>query len=71
MNHETVKKCCEYFESKTGRKITLEEADSILHACVIGESYGCKKFVNATREQKARRNKKKEEKQCSVGQVFF
>jgi hypothetical protein len=54
MNLETVEKCYTIFEEKTGRKITQEEKESIIIACVIGENYGCKKFVNTLKNKNKR-----------------
>jgi hypothetical protein len=43
----TVEKCCRIFEDKTNRKITTEEKEALVAACVLGESYGMQKFVKA------------------------
>ena len=59
MNQETVNECCELFEQKTGRKITEAEKHCILIACVKGEAYGCKKFVDARKARPERRGRPK------------
>lgn len=59
MNQKTVDECCKIFEQMTGRTITKVEKECIAIACVKGETYGCKKFVDARKARPERRGRRK------------
>jgi len=59
MDQKTVNECCELLEQMTGRKITETEKECITIACVKGEAYGCKKFVDARKARPEKRGRRK------------